>query len=118
MLSALLCAAIGFYLRRPITASRGEDRGFSLRLLTLGAKSLALLWFLTITLLGIQLLSWMKTGSLSNPDPITLLIGSFTGNYFHDPLTIKRNLAHLIGLTWLAILALTMRVLMMEQNPI
>ncbi len=117
MLSSLLCAAIGFYLRRPIVWSRGEDRGLSFRLVTLGSKSLALCSFLTLCLMGIHLLTWIKTGTLENPDPITLLTSGLSGNFFHDPLDVKRNIARIIGILWLICLGWCMRILTLDREP-
>jgi hypothetical protein len=117
MLSSLLCAAIGFYLRRPIVWSRDDDRGLSFRLVTLGSKSLALVSFVTLCFMGIHLLTWIKTGTLENPDPITLLTSALTGNFFHDPLDVKRNIKSIIGILWLACLAWCMRILTLEREP-
>ncbi len=117
MLSSLLCAAIGLYLRRPLIWTRGEDRGLSLRLVTLGAKSLTLITFLTLSLMGIHLLTWIKTGTIDNPDPIMLLSSAITGNFFHEPVELKRNLGRLIGILWLLALGICLRILMLEREP-
>ena len=117
MLSSLVSGVFGIYLRRPITASRGDDKGLSFRLLTLGAKTLGLLWFFTFSLVTIQILTWIKLGTLVNPDPISLLIFGLTGNYFHDPILVKRILVRLIGILWLFAVFFTIRLLMAEHEP-
>jgi hypothetical protein len=117
MLSSLICAAVGFYLRRPIVWSRGEDKGLSFRLVTLGSKSLTLITFVTVSLLSIHLLTWLRTGTIDNPDPITLLYSALTGNFFHDPVDLKRDLARMIAVLWLIALASCLRILTLAQEP-
>jgi hypothetical protein len=116
-LSSLLCAGVGFYLRRPIVWSRDEDTGLSFKLIRLGSKPLALISFLTLSLMGIHILTWIKTGTIENPDPVTLIVSACTGNFFHDPTEIKRDLARSIGALWLLFFAWTARLLMMEFEP-
>jgi hypothetical protein len=116
-LSSLLCAGVGFYLRRPIVWCRGEDTGLSFKLIRLGSKPLALISFLTLSLMGIHILTWIKTGTIENPDPVTLIVSACTGNFFHDPTEIKRDIARLIGVLWLLFFAWTTRLLMLEVEP-
>jgi hypothetical protein len=115
-MSAILCAMIGFYLRKPIKASLQTDGSLSFQLITLSLKPLFLLVFATLTLIGIHLLTWIKTGSLENPDPVTLLFFAVSGNYFHDPIFIKKLLERVIGVLWLIVLTLVIRIMTMERD--
>ena len=80
-----------------------DEAGYlDIRNIDLSPKLVIGLAWASLTLVGIQLLTWVKAGSLINPDPITLLISSITGNFLHEPSDIKRHILHAIGLVWLA----------------
>jgi len=100
LVSALICGFVGFYLRRPITVKYGEDKGLSLTLVTLSNRAVAVSYWLTLSLVAIQVMTWIKTGSLNDPDPITLLLSSFSGNFLQDPINSKRNLSRVVGALW------------------
>lgn len=103
LISALVCLLGGFYLRRPVKLHFNPDKMITLELLSPNAAVIALIAWISITLLGIRLLTWIKTGSLSSPDPVTLLACSFSGDFVHDPIHAKRNLSTAIGLIWLTL---------------
>ncbi|MDZ4835244.1 MAG: hypothetical protein SGJ27_15820 [Candidatus Melainabacteria bacterium] len=111
VVSAVVSALIGLYLRYPIRVSFDEAGYLDVRNIDLSTKLVAGLSWVSFTLVGIQMLTWVKTGSLINPDPITLLISSVTGNFLHEPTVIKRHILHAIGLAWLASTLSTMYVL-------
>ena len=102
VVSAVVSAIIGLYLRYPIRLSFDEAGYLDIRNIDLSPKLVIGLAWASLTLVGIQLLTWVKAGSLINPDPITLLISSITGNFLHEPSDIKRHILHAIGLVWLA----------------
>jgi hypothetical protein len=116
LMSSILCGAIGFYLRKPIMATLQADGSLAFRLVTLNMKPLLLIAFATLSLVAIHLLTWIKTGSLQNPDPVTLFFFATTGNFFHDPVFAKRILERTIGVSWLVALAWVLRVMTMEQD--
>jgi hypothetical protein len=116
LMSSILCGAIGFYLRKPIIASLQTDGSLSFKLVTLGLKPLLLISFATLSLVAIHLLTWIKTGSLQNPDPVTLFLFAVSGNFFHDPVFAKRVLERTIGVLWLIALAWVLRIVTMEQE--
>jgi hypothetical protein len=116
LMSSILCGAIGFYLRKPIIASLQTDGSLSFKLVTLGLKPLLLISFATLSLVAIHLLTWIKTGSLQNPDPVTLILFAVSGNFFHDPVFAKRVLERTIGVLWLIALAWVLRIVTMEQE--
>jgi hypothetical protein len=92
------------------------DGSLSFKLVTLGIKPLLLIGFATLSLVAIHLLTWIKTGSLQNPDPVTLFFFAASGNFFHDPVFVKRVLERTIGVLWLIALAWVLRVMTMEQE--
>lgn len=114
--SAVLALAAGFYLRRPITVSFGQDSGLSFRLISLGPRILALVTWISISLIAIQGMTWIKSGVLSDPDPITLLVSSFTGNFLHDPTSTKRTILRVIGIVWVVASLWTLRFIRYEAS--
>ena len=102
LISAVICCLIGLYLRRPIKAVFGENRALSFELVSLSSTVLSLLTWVSISLLLIRIVSWINTGSLLHPDPITLFISGLRGDFFHDPVHVKRNMERIAALSWLA----------------
>jgi hypothetical protein len=100
LISAIICGAIGLYIRRPVRVNYGENHGLSFELIRLSWPAIALLYWITISMFLIRIVSWIKTGSLVDPDPVTLMICSFTGDFLHDPADIKRNIDRVIGVIW------------------
>jgi hypothetical protein len=101
LISAWVCGWIGFYIRRPVAIDLGEDKGLSFRVLTPSRSMIALLYWATFSLIAIQVMVWIKTGTLLSPDPISLLISSFTGNFLYDPTSAKRTISHATGIAWI-----------------
>jgi len=93
----------GVYLIRPFVIGLGEGSTLWVRPLkvTSGASALAL--WLTFSLFAIQLLTWIRTGTLTSPDPLTLLIGALTGNFIYDPAQTKHLIMQLTGIAWLLV---------------
>lgn len=100
MVSAAVSLITALYLRYPVTFSFDEAGYLEIRNVDLSLKVVAGVAWVSLTLVGIQILTWVKSGSLMEPDPITLLISSVTGNFLHDPSTIKRTLTHVVGVAW------------------
>lgn len=104
LISAWILGWIGIYIRRPVSIEIGEDqKGLSFRVLTPSRSVIALAYWATFSLIAIQLLTWIKTGSLLNPDPISLLLSSFTGNFLYDPTSAKRTISQAIGIAWILV---------------
>lgn len=116
LVSAVLALLVGFYLRRPIAVSFGQDSGLFLRLISLGPRILALVTWISISLIAIQGMTWIKSGVLSDPDPITLLVSSFTGNFLHDPTSTKRTILRVIGIVWVIASLWTLRFIRYEAS--
>ncbi len=65
--------------------------------------------FLFLSLLVVQLLNWLKQGSLTAPDPLTLIISGLTGDFIHEPSQSKKTLALVISSLWALALAFTLK---------
>lgn len=100
LISAIICGAIGCYLLRPVKVRYGENHGLNFEWIKLNRSTLALLYWITVSMLLIRIVSWIKTGNLLNPDPVTLVVCSLTGDFLHDPADIKRNIDRWIGVIW------------------
>jgi hypothetical protein len=111
VVSAMISAVLAVYLRYPLRISFDEAGYLEIRNVEMSTKMVTGLCWVSLTLAGIQILTWIKTGSLISPDPVTLLISSLTGNFLHDPTAIKRHLIHAIGAIWLISTISTMYVL-------
>jgi hypothetical protein len=101
MVSAAVSAFAGLYLRYPISLSFDEAGYLDVRSIEIPRKIVAAVAWMSLTLVGIQILTWVKSGSLIEPDPVTLLVCSATGNFLHDPSNIKKTISHLVGALWL-----------------
>ncbi|MBX9667125.1 MAG: hypothetical protein K2X93_05875 [Candidatus Obscuribacterales bacterium] len=100
LVSAVVAFAIGIYLRVPMVASFDEAGYLEFRQSELNVKAIATIAWISVSLVGIQILTWIKSGSLIEPDPATLIISSISGNFFHDPSSLKRALSHVVALAW------------------
>jgi hypothetical protein len=109
LVSSIVSVLCGLYLRRPIAISFGEDKGLSFRLLVPDPRALTLGTWITFSLVGMQLLTWIHTGGLDNSDPITLLVSAITGNFVHDPVNAKHYITNTIGVLWLITSAWALR---------
>lgn len=100
LISAIICGAIGIYLWRPVKLTYGENNKLDFELIRLNRLSIVLMFWVTVSMLLIRIVSWINTGSLLTPDPVSLIISAFTGDFLHDPAEIKRNVDRLIGVVW------------------
>jgi hypothetical protein len=102
LVSAIFCLAVGLYLRRPVKIAKDPNGAILVQTVNLSSPVLALTTWLTVSLLLIRIVAWIKTGSLLHSDPITLIISGLRGDFVHDPVHVKRNIDRMIGLLWLA----------------
>lgn len=100
LISAIICGGIGLYLHKPVKLTYGANHGLNLEWIRLNKPTVTLLSWVTVSMLLIRIVSWIKTGSLLEPDPVTLVVCAFTGDFLHDPAEIKRNIDRVIGFTW------------------
>jgi hypothetical protein len=101
LVSSIFCVLLGLYLRRPIAIAFGEDKGLSLKLLVPSVPVLAGATWVTVTLVGIQALTWIHTGSMTQADPVSLMVSSITGDFVHDHANAKRYVTRITGVIWL-----------------
>ena len=104
---SLLALLTGSYLLFPVQVKRDDNKNLKWFRIELSTRVMVVLFWITISLVFIQLINWIKGGILTDPDPLTLLIGALTGNFIHDPLTIKRTITEVIGISWLSLTVLT-----------
>lgn len=105
LVSGVVSAFVGIYLRFPFII-KIEDRG-ALRVYrtTMNSKRVAFAAWLSYSLMAIQVLTWLKTESLIDPDPISLLISAITGNFVHDPIAEEKVIGRVIALIWVVMSA-------------
>jgi hypothetical protein len=111
MVSAAVSTVLALYLRFPISFSFDEAGYLDIRSFDIPGKAVAVVAWLSLTLVGIQILTWVKSGSLMEPDPITLMVASATGNFLHDPSSIKKTISHIVGVIWIAATISTLYVM-------
>jgi hypothetical protein len=108
LVSSVICAFLGLYLRFPFAIKRVTDKETNEERLSLfkvpfQASQVALSAWLTYSLFAIQILTWIKTSILEDPDALTLLICGFSGNFLHDPFSAKRFIGRLVGIIWIIV---------------
>jgi hypothetical protein len=103
LVSSVVAAAAGIYLRNPFMLLRRENGGVTIQPVTIPSRWIAIALWTTYSLAAIQVLSWIRVGTLNTPDPVTLLLSSSSGNFLLDPAADKRNLMRLFGIVWLAL---------------
>lgn len=100
LISAIVCGGIGLYLQKPVKLTYGANHGLNLEWIRLNKPTVNLLSWVTVSMVMIRIVSWIKTGSLLDPDPVTLVVCAFTGDFLHDPVEIKKNIDRLVGIIW------------------
>ncbi len=98
-IAAIVCGAAALYVLFPIKVFVDNDEVLMLRS-TISVRSVLISAWLFLSVLSIQMLTWIKQGVLTEPDPISLLISAVTGDFIHDPLSAKRWISTAIALTW------------------
>jgi hypothetical protein len=98
-IAAIVCGASALYVLFPIKIFVDNDEVLMLRS-TISVRSVLISAWLFLSVLSIQMLTWIKQGVLTEPDPISLLISAVTGDFIHDPLTAKRWISTAIALIW------------------
>lgn len=109
-IAAIVCGASALYVLFPIKVFVDNDEVLFLRS-TITTRSVVISAWLFLSVLSIQMLTWIKQGVLTEPDPISLLISSVTGDFIHDPLTAKRWISTAIALSWTASFAFILKIL-------
>lgn len=110
ILAGIACSAVALYALFPVQISVDASEVLALRHTLSNRRVLVFAW-VVVSLLCIQFLTWLKQGVLTDPDPLTLLICSFSGDFIHEPLAVKHFLATAIGLAWSVSFAFMLRTL-------
>jgi hypothetical protein len=105
LISAIVSAGLAAYLTRPMLLVSHRDERQRLMRVHLAPCWIAIAAWFTYTCLAVQLLTWMRTGLLMSPDPVSLLLCSITGNFVHEPVHGKRIISTAIAGIWLALTA-------------
>lgn len=109
-IAAIVCGAAALYVLFPLKVFVDNDEVLLLRS-TITTRSVVISAWLFLSVLSIQMLTWIKQGVLTEPDPISLLISSFTGDFIHDPLTAKRWISTAIAVSWTASFVFILKIL-------
>jgi hypothetical protein len=110
ILAGITCGALALYALFPVQIFVDATEVLTLRH-TLSTRRVMVFAWVVASLLCIQFLTWLKQGVLTDPDPLSLLISSFRGDFIHEPMAVKHFLATAIGLTWSASFAFMLRIL-------
>lgn len=101
MTSAIMCGAIGLYLCKPFKLQISEESALNVKFISLSPQYISIFAWISVSLIAIRLITWAKTGTLFDPDPITLLASSISGDFLHEPVHAKKNIKAAVGLIWL-----------------
>ena len=101
MTSAIMCGAIGLYLCKPFKLQISEESALNVKFISLSPQYISIFAWISVSLIAIRLITWAKTGTLFDPDPITLLASSVSGDFLHEPVHAKKNIKAAVGLIWL-----------------
>lgn len=101
VVSSIVSASIGLYLRAPFVLQPSEQLSDKIRFISLKSNWTAFAIWLSFSLVVMQSFTWIRTGSITAPDPISLLLSSITGNFLQEPLHGKHLVALILGLSWL-----------------
>ncbi|MBU6452870.1 MAG: hypothetical protein KGS72_13875 [Cyanobacteria bacterium REEB67] len=110
ILAGITCGALAIYMLLPVQVIVDAQEVLTLRH-TLTNKRIMVCAWVVASLFCIQFLTWLKQGVLTDPDPLTLLICGFIGDFIHEPVAVKHFLATAIAVLWSATFALMLRTL-------
>jgi hypothetical protein len=110
ILAGITCSALAIYALFPVQILIDATEVLTLRHTLSNRRVLVFAW-VVVSLFCIQFLTWLKQGMLTDPDPLTLLICGFRGDFIHEPVAVKHFLATAIGLAWSVSFAFMLRTL-------
>lgn len=114
VVAAIIAGGTGAYVLFPLQVFVDSKEVLVLRS-TISRRAVYIFGWMLFSVLSIQMLTWIKQGVLTEPDPISLLISSFTGDFIHDPLSAKRLVASAIAIAWFASFGFILTI-MKKQN--
>ncbi len=109
LISAVVAGGVGLFLRRPFRLTWQGTGELKSEAITMPSGWIAVALWLTVSLVTIQVLTWIRAGTLANPDPVTLLLSAISGDFLHDPSHGKRNIMRLTAVVWLTLSLWTAR---------
>ncbi len=102
-LAAVGSLTAALYTLFPTIIARHKEAEPSLVRIEMTPAGIAFATWITISLLAVQVVTWIRAGHPDFPDPVTLLLSSLTGNFIHDPVNAKRMVLTLIGIPWVVL---------------
>ncbi len=102
-ISGALATFAACYFAKPFVLLTRQDSSLKVYFVTLSSRWIALSVWATYSLAAITMLTWIRSATPENNDPITLLLSSFSGNFLTDPEDGKRIVARVIGIMWVLI---------------
>lgn len=102
VLSFIVSASISAYLFNPVAVVYHQEAARRLTRIRLSPSWISLAAWLTVSILAIQVLTWIRHSAPGSTDPITMLIGAVTGNFVHDPIHGKRWVTIVAAAAWVA----------------
>lgn len=102
-ISGALATFAACYFAKPFILLTRQDSSLKVYFVTLSSRWIALSVWATYSLAAITMLTWIRSASPENNDPITLLLSSLSGDFLTDPEDGKRLVARVIGIVWVAI---------------
>lgn len=100
-LAAMLSLGTGLYALRPVVLQYTQKGITGASFTHVNPTLIAVVAWGTFTLIAIQVISWMRTPLNPSPDPLTLLISAFTGDFMHDHSGAKQLVKYSMGVLWL-----------------
>lgn len=97
---AAFCTAVFFW--RPFLLRTRADASLKVSFYEPGSNWVALGVWVTYSLMAVLILTWIRAGVPDFPDPVTLLLSAFSGNFVQDPEEGKRFIARVVGAVWVA----------------
>lgn len=101
LVSAFACLALGLFIRYPFYLSRNDQGSLTVQMVNLSSSWIAFSVWASYTLALIQIVTWIHTGSLVHPDPVSLVLSGFNGDFLHDPVFAKRVVDRTLGFIWM-----------------
>lgn len=108
--AGVLCLLSGLYVLFPVALFIDGEQVLILRSGLSMSRVLCGAWIFA-SLVVVQLLTWLKQGVLTSPDPLTLLICGFSGDFLHEPTVAKRYMAMTVAVLWSLASTLVLRKL-------
>ncbi len=100
VVSLIISTIVGTYLFYPVAVISHEEAGRKLARIRFTPNWAALTAWLTISVLAVQILTWIRHSLPGATDPMTMLIQSITGNFVHDPIHGKRLITTVTAIIW------------------